>query len=549
MLVVCGFFLNFLTFAGAIYMMLVYDSVLPSRSVPTLFGLFAMLIVIYLFQVLFELIRGEAMLSVANGLRADLAQQVRFAMVNRSLRSGRPDGDGMQPLRDLDQIHAYLAGPGPNALIDLPWVIVFFVVLSLLHWTLGLTALLGTLVLAGIAYVSGKRTNEGTRTIAQVTGRRAAAVLGELRFAESSVAMGMRQRLLERSAALDGQYVGAQNLLARTIARFGGAGRTFRLFLQSLILTVGALLVVDDKASGGVILAASVLSGRALAPVDQAIANWRGLVSALAGWNRLMELLGLWRRPPAPSVALAQPVGEILLRDVWIAPPGTQKFVIGGVSLAIGPGQALAVIGPSGAGKTSLAKAILGVWPVARGEIRLDGATHDQWDAERLGASFGYVSQSVELVDGTISENIARFDPAATSEQIIAAAKAASLHELILALPDGYDTRLNAAGSDLSAGQRQRVGLARALFGNPFLLVLDEANSNLDAAGDAALASAVEGVKARGGAVVMITHRPATLGPATHIAMLGDGRLVDFGPRDEVLARIQQKQVESVKAS
>jgi ATP-binding cassette subfamily C protein len=262
----------------------------------------------------------------------------------------------------------------------------------------------------------------------------------------------------------------------------------------------------------------------------------------------MTDLLGQWRKPPSRSVELDAPTGQIVLRDVWIAPPGTQKMVLGGVNLIVEPGQALALIGPSGAGKTSLAKAILGIWPLARGEVRLDGATHDQWDADTLGASFGYVPQAVEMIDGTVGENIARFDPAADSDKIIAASRAASLHEMILAMPEGYETRLSGSGGELSAGQRQRIGLARALYGDPWLLVLDEANSNLDAVGDEALARAIQSVKQRKGIVIMITHRATTLGPATHIALLNEGRLADYGLRDEVLKRMQPQQPKVVQA-
>lgn len=537
---ICSVLLNLLTFAGSIYMMLVYDSVLPSRSIPTLVGLFGMLIVIYLFQAGFETIRSEAMLGVANGVRDDLGHAVHYATVSRTLRAGRVEGDGMQPVRDLDQVHAFLASPGPMAMFDLPWVLLFLIVLAALHWALGLAALAGTAILAAIAVLSARASQDGTRELTQVTGARSAAILAQIRAAEPAQAMAMRERLIGRSLEWDGEFTRVQSSLSRTVSRFGGASRTFRIFLQSGILTVGALLVIDGKASGGVILASSVLSGRALAPVDQAIANWRGFSSARAGWARLMEAIATHHRPTARNVTLAPPSGEIQVRDLWMAPPGSQTTVLGGITLALKPGDAVAVIGPSASGKTTLAKALLGIWPPTRGEIRLDGATHDQWDSAVLGASFGYVPQSVELLDGTIGANIARFDPAASSDAIIAAASAAGLHSLILSMPNGYDTRVTSGGVELSAGQRQRLGLARALYGDPFLVVLDEANSNLDAAGDAALASAIEGVKARKGVVVMITHRPAALGPMTHVAVLRGGRLADFGERDEVLARLQQ---------
>ncbi|WP_404822901.1 type I secretion system permease/ATPase [Novosphingobium huizhouense] len=532
--------LNVLVFAGSAYMMLVYDSVLPSRSIPTLIGLFVMLVLVYAFQAIFEAIRSEALLGVANGVHDDLFEAVHYATVTRPLRNGPEKGDGLQFTRDLDSIHTFLAGQGPIALIDLPWVIMFLIVLTSLHWWLGLTALFGVVVMTALALVSNRRTMAGSRELANITGRRSAAALAEIRFAESALAMGMQERLVARTSGWEDSFIGAQSYLSRTVARLGGASRMFRMLLQSLILSVGALLVIDGKASGGVILASSVLSGRALAPVDQAIANWRGLVAARAGWSRVVQAVSAYRKPPPREVQLSRPSGELSLRDVWVAPPGTQRFTVSGVSLQLTPGQALAIIGPSAAGKTSLVRAILGIWRPQRGEIRLDGATLDQWDAETLGSFFGYVPQIVDLMDGTIGQNIARFDPDATSEGVVAAAKAAGVHELILSMPDGYESPVSAGGIELSAGQRQRVGLARALYGNPFLLVLDEANSNLDAAGDAALAQAVMAMRQRGGIVIMITHRPATLGPATHVALMQGGRIADFGERDAVLARLQQ---------
>lgn len=538
LVVIASVLLNVLVFAGSIYMLLVYDSVLPSRSIPTLLGLFGLIVLIYVFQSLFEAMRSEALLSVANGVHDDLFEAVHYATVTRPLRAAAEKGDGLQTVRDLDSIHSFLASQGPIALIDLPWVIVFLIVLAGLHWWLGLTALVGVFVLAGIAVWSSKRTAAGSRELSGIISRRAASTLSEMRMAEAAYAMGMQERLVARTAGWEQGFVEAQSFLSRTVSRLGGAGRTFRIFLQSLILTVGALLVIDDKASGGVILASSVLSGRALAPVDQAIGNWRGLVAARSGWERVLQAVTTYRRPAERTVALSAPGGELVLRDIWMAPPGTQRQTVTGVSLTMQPGQALAIIGPSAAGKTTLVKAILGIWRPIRGEIRLDGATFDQWDQETLGRSIGYVPQTVELVEGTIGENIARFDPEATSDTVIAAARAAGMHETILAMPDGYETPVSTGGYELSAGQRQRIGLARALFGDPFLIVLDEANSNLDAAGDTALAQAVMAVRKRGGIVIMVTHRPATLGPISHVAVMGGGRLVDFGERDEVMKRM-----------
>lgn len=536
-IVVASVLLNLLVFAGALYMLVVYDSVLPSGSVQTLFALFGLLAMVYIFQAVFEAIRSEALLDMARKMHRDLGTRVHHATVSRPMRSGPVAGDGLQIVRDLDQLYSFLSSNGPVALIDLPWVILFLLVLTALHWWLGLAALVGVIVLAAIAWASSQRTQDQSQDLAAVTGLRQARLQAELHMAEPALALGMRERLLARTTQMDGEFLDRQGALSRIVARFGGAGKAFRMFVQSLVLTVGALLVIDGQASGGIIIAASVLAGRALAPVDQAIANWRGFVAARDGWSRIVNATNQLAPPPERTVELPPPAGDIALRDVWVTPPGSQVLAVKGVNLTIAPGDALAIIGPSAAGKTTLAKAILGIWPLARGEIRLDGATHDQWDADRLGASLGYVPQTVELVAGTIGENIARFDPEATSQGVMEAARDAGLHETILAFPDGYDTLLSHGGAELSAGQRQRIGLARALYGKPHIVVLDEANSNLDQLGDEALARAITAVRERQGIVIMITHRPATLGPVSHIAILDQGRLVDFGEKDEVRAR------------
>jgi ATP-binding cassette subfamily C protein len=271
-----------------------------------------------------------------------------------------------------------------------------------------------------------------------------------------------------------------------------------------------------------------------------ALANARSYSAARAGWKRIVEAIVSHPRPEQRSVALNSPSSDIAVNDVWVVPPGSQTPAVAGVSFKLEKGQALAIIGPSAAGKSSLARALLGVWPTARGEIRIDGATHAQWDRETLGYSFGYVPQAIELLEGTIGENISRFDPDADSQAIIEAAREAGMHETILNFPGGYDTPLSPGGNELSAGQRQRIALARALYGKPHIVILDEPNSNLDAAGDAALAQAIERVRERGGIVVMVTHRPATLGPVSHVAILANGKLVDFGDRDSVLQRQNQ---------
>jgi ATP-binding cassette subfamily C protein len=465
--VIASVIVNLLVFAGSVYMLLIYDSVLPSRSEPTLFGLFTMLVIVYLMQGALELIRSEAMLSVANGVHQDLLEPVHHAATKRALQTQR-ESNGLQLVRDLDQVHGYLASPGPVALIDLPWVIFFLIVLTALHWSLGLTALLGTLVLVGIAWTTARRSAEGTKELAELTSQRLMANQAELRFAEAALAMGMQQRLLDRAKAWDEKYLTNQSYLSRTVSRLGGAGRLFRLFLQSAMLTVGALLVIDGKASGGIILAASILAGRALAPVDQALGSARNLSAAREGWRRIAEALTAHPMQADKTVALLPPANQVLVNDLWVVPPGAQAPVLTGASFKLEKGQALAIIGPSAAGKSTLAKALLGVWPPARGEIRLDGATHFQWDREVLGQSFGYVPQTIELLEGTVGENICRFDPAALSQAVIAAARGAGMHETILGLAQGYDTQLRpASGKGSRLREHYMVSLSSSSSTSP----------------------------------------------------------------------------------
>lgn len=375
--VVASVLLNLLVFAGTLYMLMVYDSVLPSGSMPTLFALFGLLILVYLFQALFEAIRAETMLDLADRFHRDLYARVHHAAVTSPPGRGAGNGDGLQLTRDLDQLHAYLGSTGPVALIDLPWVLFFLLVLALLHWWLGLAALAGVLVLGAIALISSRKTRQQSQDLARVTGQRLARLQAELQMAEPALALGMRERLLARTAQLDSEYLEQQGVLSRIVSRFGGAGRGFRMFVQSLVLTVGAVLVVAGEASGGIILAASVLAGRALAPVDQAIANWRGLIAARNGWARIVTALAQYPLPAPRSITLPPPAGAIAVQDLWVTPPGASEPVVKSVSFALAPGAALAVIGPSAAGKTTLIKAMLGIWPPVRGEVRLDGATHD----------------------------------------------------------------------------------------------------------------------------------------------------------------------------
>lgn len=532
--------LNILLLGGSIYMMMVYDSVLPSHSLPTLFGLLCMLMIVFGFQATFEIRRGRILSSVATGLDHAISLRVQRAISQMQLNEGKSTGDGLMAMRDLDNIRTFLAGSGPAALIDLPWILFFLIVLTLLHYWLGLTALVGSVALIALTLLNDRATRESSRNLADLTSRRAGAAESNLRNAEAIVGLGMRETMLGRWDFLNRRLLGQHDIAVRSANLFGGLTRVMRQALQSLILTVGALLVIDGNASGGIIFASSILFGRALAPVDQAIANWRGLSAAREGWRRLNAILERYGDTRTPSVRLPTPTTSVSVHNLVLAPPGSTKPTVQAVDFTLSAGDALGVIGPSGSGKTSLARALVGAWPPLKGDLRLDGFGYDQWSPERLGQSFGYLPQAVGLLDGTVAENIARFQDNASSEAIRAAARAAGVEDLVSRLPMGFDTPIGPEGSFLSAGQRQRIGLARALYGDPFLVILDEPNSNLDEAGEDGLLSAIASVRARGGIVVAIAHRPSLLAQTNKVLFMSDGRMARFGPRDAVLNAVVQ---------
>ncbi|KQN06626.1 type I secretion system permease/ATPase [Sphingomonas sp. Leaf25] len=530
--------LNVLTLGGSIYMMMVYDSVLPSRSIPTLVGLFVMVLLAYIFQGFFDFLRQRILADVGTGLDRALSPRIQHAMSEMALHRTAGGGDGLTPMRDLDAVRNWLSSAGLAALIDMPWIVFFMAMLFLLHPYLALTALAGAAILIALAVLTDRTTREATRDMARIAAWRNGMAEGNLRHAEVLAALGMRERMRLRWEQINHAYHGATRLLAGNIGLFAGIGRVLRLILQSSLVTVGAVLVIDGKASAGVVFASSLIGGRALAPVDAAIANWRGFGAARNGWRRLADILAKVPPPQAAGVALPLPYRDLVVSQLTLMPPGSQRIAIAALDLNLRAGQALGVIGPSAAGKTSLARALIGVWRPTRGTVRLDGATLDQWEPDRLGAAIGYLPQAVELIDGSIAANIARFDPGASSEAVIAAARAAGIHEMVVKFPEGYETQVGEDGGSLSAGQRQRIGLARALYGDPFLVVLDEPNSNLDAEGDAALARAIAGVRGRGGIAVIVAHRPSALAQVSHVLIMREGRAETFGEREDVLRRL-----------
>jgi PrtD family type I secretion system ABC transporter len=531
--------INLLMLTGSFYMLEVYDRVLPSRSIPTLVGLTVLAASVFMFLGIIDLIRARVLTRIGASLDEALSARVFDAIVRLPLKA-EVRNDGLQSLRDLDALRAFLSGLGPTALFDMPWLPLYISICFVFHFWLGVTATVGALILIALTLLTEMLTRAPAKAATGFAMTRNALVETSRRNAEVLMAMGMASRLCRRWRLANDKFLASQEQAADVAGGLGAIGRILRMALQSAMLGVGAFLVIQQEATGGVIIAGSILAARALAPVDLAIANWRGFVAARQSWERLTKLLSLL---PAQDTPMALPAPTKLLRveKVTAAPPGTQKIVVQDVSFTLKAGSGLGIIGSSASGKTSLARILVGVWQPARGKVSLDGAALDQWDLESLGRHIGYLPQDVELISGTVAENIARFDPDASPMKIIAAAQTAGVHELILKLASGYETDVGEQGTALSAGQQQRIALARALYGDPFLVVLDEPNSNLDADGETALTQAMTKVRARGGIVVVVAHRPSALGALDQVLVMNGGKAQAFGPKDEVLPRVLRR--------
>src|SRR5262245_11585298 len=538
---------NLLMLAGPLYMLQIYDRVLSSRSVPTLIALSLFLIGAYAFQGALDWIRARVVVRAAALLDQRLALSVHGAVIRLAIAT-RHSGEEPQPVRDLDQIRAFLTGAGAIAIVDLPWVPLFLAICFLIPAWLGVVATAGGIVLFTMTLLTERSSRAPARAAAQDAGRRAIMVETQRRSSESIVAMGMAGALAQRWTGLNNRYIAAVGSLSDVASSFGSASKVLRLLMQSAILGVGAYLVIRQELTAGGMIAASIMMGRALAPIETAIANWRSFVAARQSIRRLSEALTRAAARRA-ATALSKPERRLDVEQVTVLAPGGTAPIVAGVYFSVKAGEALGIIGPSGAGKTSLVRTLVGVWRPANGSVRLDGAELDQWDPELLGKHVGFISQTVELFDGTVSENIARMDIAPDANAVLRAAAAAGAHDMILRLPSGYDTRIGEGGVALSGGQRQRVALARALYGDPFLVVLDEPNSNLDNEGDAALHQAILGLKSRGAIVVLIAHRPSALAVCDRILLLANGAQQDFGPRDEILRKIVRRPATPVPAA
>jgi PrtD family type I secretion system ABC transporter len=531
---------NLLMLTGAMFMLEIYDRVLPSRSVPTLVGLATLAAGLYAAQGILDLIRGRILVRIGGALDETLSGRIYDTILKLPLLIGY-QRDGLQPLRDLDSVRSFLSSPGPISLYDLPWMPVFLGVCYFFHPWIGLTALGGAVVLVLLTLLTEFLTRAPTAEAALLAATRNGLAESGRRNAEALVAMGMVGRMAARWGEANRKYMGSHRRASDVGGGFAAISKVLRLLLQSAVLGVGAYLVILEQATAGIIIAGSILAARALAPVDLAIANWKGFVAARQSWARLSKLLTLLPVGTAP-MQLLDPAKVLTVENVSVAAPQQQKLIVQDVSLTMRSGHGLGIIGPSASGKSSLVRSIVGVWRPVRGRVSLDGAALDQWDPEALGRHVGYLPQDVELIAGTVAENISRFEPEADPRAIIAAAQAAGVHELILNLPDGYDTPIGEQGTALSAGQRQRVALARALYRDPFLVVLDEPSSNLDAAGEEALTEAILGVRSRGGIVIVVAHRPSALSAVDHLLVMNQGRAQAFGPKDQVAAKMVRQQ-------
>jgi PrtD family type I secretion system ABC transporter len=532
-------FINLLYLTGSIFMLEIYDRVLPSRSVPTLVGLVILAGGLYIAQGVLDLIRGRILVRIGTALDEALSGRVFETVVRLPLMAGGRS-EGLQPLRDLDNVRSFLSSMGPSAFFDLPWLPFYLAICFAFHVLIGLTALVGAIILITLTIITEFMTRKPAREAMGLAARRNDLATASRRNAEVLVAMGMSGRLTKRWSEANENYLSGNQRTSDVAGGLGATAKVMRMTLQSAVLAVGAYLVIHQEATAGVIIAGSILSARALAPVDLAIAHWKGFVAARQSWKRLNGLLGSMPAQGVPT-RLQSPTKRLSVEGVSIVPPGDQRVIVQDATFALEAGNGLGVIGPSGSGKSSLIRALVGVWQPARGKVRLDGAALDQWSSDVLGRHIGYLPQDVELFAGSVAQNICRFDPDAISENIIAASKEAGVHEMIVKMRDGYDTQVGEQGVSLSAGQAQRVALARALYGEPFLIVLDEPNSNLDTEGDEALTRAVRGARERGAIVIVVAHRPIGIEAVDMLLVLKDGRIQAFGPKETVLGQVLQR--------
>jgi ATP-binding cassette subfamily C exporter for protease/lipase len=537
--------INLLMLVPSLYMLQVYDRVLQSRNDITLLMLTLLMMGAYALMAGLELIRSFVLVRVGARFDMTLNKRVYTAAFEQNLKQA--GGSAGQALQDLTSLRQFLTGNALFAFFDAPWFPVYLIVIWMFEPMLGLFALFGTAVLVVLAFVNERVTRQPLAEANAMAISASTMATNNLRNAEVIESMGMLPNLMGRWFKSHGQFLKLQAEASEVAGKINSATKFFQTAFQSGVLGFGALLVLENKITAGMMIAASILVGRALAPVQQLIAVWKSLSSTRSAYERLTKLLE--NNPARPAgMPLPAPQGALAVEGVTAAPPGAKAAVIKGLSFGIVPGDVLGIVGPSGSGKSTLARLLVGVWPAAAGKVRLDGADIFAWNKAELGPHIGYLPQDIELFAGTVSENIARFgevDP----EKVVLAAKRAGVHDMILHMPEGYDTRLGDGGAGLSGGQKQRLGLARAMYGDPALIVLDEPNSNLDEIGEQSLVQAVLDLRRRGKTIVLITHRTSAISATNKLLVMRDGIGQLFGPTDQVLAALADANQKAMQAA
>lgn len=532
-------FINALMLVPIFYMLQVYGRVLSSRSLTTLAMLTLIMTLLVVTLGSLEWVRSRIMVRVSTRLDVLLSRQVYKASFKRALDSGGMDASA-QSLNDLTGLRQFLSGNGLFAFFDAPWLPIYIAVMFLFHPWFGWVATGSALLLLLLAFINERLTGPA---LAQANKEHIGATLyttKNLRNAEVIESMGMLETLMDRWGRRQRNVLLLQSRASDRGAIVSTISKSFRILVQSLVLGLGAYLAVEQQLGVGLVFAGSVLLGRALAPIDLIIGSWKGFIAARSQYARLNDILDKQLAQPE-RMSLPAPQGHVQVENLVVTAPGSKTPIIKNISFSVPAGCMVGIIGPSAAGKSTLARALMGVWVPQHGVVRLDGADISAWDKHELGPHIGYLPQDIELFEGSVSENIARFAEV-DSEKVILAARTAGVHEMILLLPDGYDTVIGSEGVMLSGGQRQRIGLARALYGNPRLIVLDEPNSNLDEVGDRALAAAIQQLKRNGATLFVITHRTNIVSQLDRLMVMTDGVISLYGPRDHVLAKLNAQQ-------
>ena len=530
---------NLLMLVPVIYMLQVYDRVVSSGSYSTLAMLTLLMVALTAALGGFEWVRSMILIAASNRIEKNLRRRVSDATFKRALLTGGAVSNS-QPLSDLSSLRQFLTGNGLFAFFDAPWFPIYVFVMFMFHPLFGYAAIFAGIVMVALAYTTEKVTSKKLQDANSQSNWINNKVNGTLKNSEVIAAMGMADDLRHRQEKRFDQVLTLQTDASRSAGLLQSLSKTFRMVMQSLLLGLGALLALRQEISPGMMIAGSLLLGRALAPIDMLVGTWKGFTLARGQYDRLGQLLNQIPKD-ADTMSLPAPTGKLSAEQVMVVPPGSKNIVVRGVNMELNAGEALGIVGPSASGKSCLARALLGIWPTYSGKVRLDGADIFAWDRTELGPYIGYLPQDIELFDGSISENICRFgdvDP----DKVVEAARTAGVHDLILHLPQGYDTVIGGSGGILSGGQRQRIGLARAIYGSPKYLVLDEPNSNLDDQGERELVEAIRRIKSEGATVIIITHRTMVLQCVDKILVMRDGAASHFGPRDQVLAALAAPQ-------